>query len=482
MRDTIAYIPNNAVSVSDPNLSPRNAHYWRGEVERCSNVAIHPDCRLKSEIALAYASKGINILEWPKMPEAKKVILDTGAVKTGMWQGQDVVIIGGGPSLRGFDFDKLKTFPCKTIAINRAYEYFDADMLFSMDKQFYDWAYQGDWGAENKAKYEAFIGLRVATAARNLIDKRVINLGRGTQLLSKTIQGGLYTGGNSGFAAIHLACILGAKRVFLLGYDCKPTETRRTQNFHTGYKTSQGDDVYNRFRMAFDEFAPQLKKMAQIINCNPDSGIRCFEFGELPNEAPLLETGIDLPPIVSYVTPAYHKVYEKHLSGGVKAFDLPLTLVEMESVGNWKRNACIKPSVIAQEQRKNPTRGIVWLDADSSIERVPVLFAELERQGVDFAAHSLPSGEMLSSVLYFGATETAEALLAAWGDRCKAKPEQYGTADQKHLQNLCEEMKINVYPLPAEYCKIFDHPKQAHVTNPVIVQHQASREMKRKKQ
>jgi len=156
-----------------------------------------------------------------------------------------------------------------------------------------------------------------------------------------------------------------------------------------------------------------------------------------------------------------------------------LTLIERENTGNWKRNACLKPGAIIEAKQSDAP--IVWLDSDSAVERFPVLFGKLRDDGVDFAAHTLPSGEMLSSVLYFGDTPRADALLREWLKRCEQSPERYGTADQKHLQDACQAMSIDVFPLPASYCKIFDHPKQAGITEPVIVQWQASRKMKKVK-
>jgi len=290
MFNVIAYIPDNTVTVSCPNAAPRNAHYWRGEVERCREVTIHPACKHKADIALAYAEKGIPTIEWASniYEESPR---DYGDIKTNMWEGQDVVIIGGGPSLKDFDFASLANFDGKVIAVNRAYEFYpQADILFSMDKQFFDWAFRGEFGADAKEKYISLKGYLVGTTSKNPLDKRIINIGRGTQRLSRTISNGLYTGGNSGFAALHLATILGAKRIYLIGYDCTKTTTGNTQHFHSGYATSQGDDVYGRFVKSFNDMSSQIKEQCEVINCNPASGIKCFDFGELPIMKPKKKT------------------------------------------------------------------------------------------------------------------------------------------------------------------------------------------------
>jgi hypothetical protein len=59
-------------------------------------------------------------------------VLDDGA-----WEGEPCFIIGGGPSLKGFDFNRLRG-QGRVIAINRALEYAPwADVVFFMDWKLY---------------------------------------------------------------------------------------------------------------------------------------------------------------------------------------------------------------------------------------------------------------------------------------------------------------------------------------------------------
>ena len=61
----------------------------------------------------------------------------TEIFQSGQWKGQRCFIVGGGESLKGFDFSFLHGE--KVIAVNRAYEDVpDADIWYAMDIRMYN--------------------------------------------------------------------------------------------------------------------------------------------------------------------------------------------------------------------------------------------------------------------------------------------------------------------------------------------------------
>ena len=57
----------------------------------------------------------------------------------GSWSGRRCFIVGGGPSLKGFDFERLRGE--RVIAINKAfYDVPFADIVFAMDSPFLIWS------------------------------------------------------------------------------------------------------------------------------------------------------------------------------------------------------------------------------------------------------------------------------------------------------------------------------------------------------
>jgi len=83
-------------------------------------------------------------------------------------------------------------------------------------------------------------------------------------------------GGHSGFQLLNLAVHLGAKRILLLGYDCRGTPEKRHWfgNHPTPLNLASN---YAAWLDPYREAAPQLAALGvEVINCTPDSAIDCF--------------------------------------------------------------------------------------------------------------------------------------------------------------------------------------------------------------
>ena len=156
-----------------------------------------------------------------------------------IWKDQTCVILAGGPSLRGFNFDEEIGGNCKNfITINdswrllpsgtKAINYFCDHAWWSMQLQknlrsldghtsFHDMIYRGFWVTiSHDPGFIDHPQIHVLT-----------NTGqRGLELDPS----GLRHGSNAGYQAINLAVHLGAKRIVLLGYDMK-VDGNRT-NWH----------------------------------------------------------------------------------------------------------------------------------------------------------------------------------------------------------------------------------------------------------
>ncbi len=139
------------------------------------------------------------------------------------WQGQRCFILGGGPSLQGFDFDRLKGE--RVIAINAAFKFcMFADILFFMDRgAFYLPLMRGNMNGGIKKAWEEFRGYKVFL---DILQKRQVpgcqTLYANTSMtdgLTRTMKKGLVHGDNSGHGALNLAFCLGANPIYLLGYD-----------------------------------------------------------------------------------------------------------------------------------------------------------------------------------------------------------------------------------------------------------------------
>ena len=184
------------------------------------------------------------------------------------WRGEDVYIIGGGTSLERFDMSLLKHR--HTIGCNVA---------FLEGQEICDICFFGDikWWELFKPQLIRFEGM-VVTNAPALYSCDVSWL-----MTMKRVSKGLALDAlgwncNSGAAAINLALILGAKRVFLLGFDMKLGEDGRP-NYHNHRVEKETPEVYQKFLVGFKDVARDLLIKfpdREIINVNDDSELKLF--------------------------------------------------------------------------------------------------------------------------------------------------------------------------------------------------------------
>ena len=82
-----------------------------------------------------------------------------GRFPDGSWAGRRCFIIGGGPSLKGFDFERLRGE--RVIAINKAfYDVPFADIVFGMDRPFLDDIMCGKFGGKIINRHLSRSGVR----------------------------------------------------------------------------------------------------------------------------------------------------------------------------------------------------------------------------------------------------------------------------------------------------------------------------------
>lgn len=180
------------------------------------------------------------------------------------------------------------------------------------------------------------------------------------------------------------------------------------------------------------------------------------------------------PVVVSFFTrdTAYERE-AREMEATARAFGLFTDVRGVPNLGDWTRNCGMKPAYIRDRMQDYPGRPIVWLDADARVRQLPDLFATLD---CDFAAHWRYGSELLSGTLYFGPTEAARTLAAAWAEQQMRTPDVW---DQKVLQRVIESgiPPVRLDALPASYVAIFD-ARMCGEDEWVISHHQASRQLR----
>lgn len=216
-----------------------------------------------------------------------------------MWEGGDVWIIGGGPSIpQQFDIpeavikkvlsgesppnvysDYMKELHTKhVIGVNAAFRLGDwIDMVAFGDSGFF---------LRFRESLAIFPGLKVSCGSGGSHEHWVKYLGRDNNHAKgiSPVNGLISWNGNTGAASINIAVHAGAKRIFLLGFDMNLDPSNQMQHWHDLYNKGPVQDDRRRRKLPFPRHLPgfpliaaDAKKLGiEIINISPNSAITDF--------------------------------------------------------------------------------------------------------------------------------------------------------------------------------------------------------------
>jgi hypothetical protein len=198
-----------------------------------------------------------------------------------LWPASTVAILGGGPSLSAEQVSRLHS-RVRVIAINDAYRLApSADLLYFCDDRWYEW---------HREHLKSWRGLmaRLESPKHDFGDPGIRVLKNYGDRGFTPVRDGLMTGSNSGYQALQLAVLLGARRVLLLGYDMR-ADGARTHWFGDHpepFRTAPG--IYASLMLP--RFATLVEPLGQrgvdVINCTPGSALDVFPRATLESVLP----------------------------------------------------------------------------------------------------------------------------------------------------------------------------------------------------
>lgn len=409
--------------------------------------------------------------------------------KESLAEAPRVWIVGGGPSLRGFDWDLLQGEV--VIGANRAFEMPNVGMTITIDPLFDRLSHNGDLGHESRRLWRDYKGLKIYAATDNTppLCDNVIMVPRVTNRVDDCMPPRFDNFGkasNSGYAAVKFAWMLGAKNIYCLGFDMAG-ENGLTSWFHDGYNQVWQDGIYDEYRAEMDAAAPFLETDGvNVTICGPSS-LTAFPKITLAEAAATLSRKPSRPVVCGFYTRGtkYQQEAEAMARSAV-AFGLDVSLVDVENIGDWKANTDQKPEAIRFALERMKGRPIAFVDADARFRAYPALFdafaegdSELGLSYFDWDAFPNDprhNRELSSAVILLKPTRRVIALLARWTAAVKAGEPIW---EQKILQRMVESpvgRKLSVMEIPMRYNQIFDH--MSGLGLPVIEQMQASRRLK----
>jgi hypothetical protein len=169
--------------------------------------------------------------------------------------------------------------------------------------------------------------------------------------------------------------------------------------------------------------------------------------------------------------------YENEVKKLIQTLDtheLPYHIEGIDSFGKWEHNCAYKPTHIHKIMETYPQRKLVWVDADSTIERDPELFFEENSIVLNSIGCYNYKSQLLSGTLFFKNDEISKNIVKKWMIKCNENKDIW---DQVVLHTIQKRRKNDFGNLPVDYIKIYDSKQKSK--NPVIQHWQASRRFKK---
>ena len=185
-----------------------------------------------------------------------------------VWDHQDVFIIGGGSSLERFDWNLLKEE--NTIGCNDAFQHGHKICKICVF---------GDvkWFQSFERELAHYKGT-VFTNSLQLQRTRVPWLWTMPRRFHGLYDTALGWNTNTGAVAINLALLLGAKQIFLLGFDMHLSKDGKS-NWHVNRLNKPDKEIYSKFLKGFEQLSIDLKKKfpnVDVINVTDNSALDLF--------------------------------------------------------------------------------------------------------------------------------------------------------------------------------------------------------------
>tara|TARA_R100000900_G_scaffold143298_1_gene125974 strand:+ start:783 stop:2312 length:1530 start_codon:yes stop_codon:yes gene_type:complete len=424
-------------------------------------------------------------------------------------------IVGGGPSLNGFDFTNLNGYD--TIAINKAVEYISNPTYFiTTDYSYFVKAslpidqiklktQRSYFVANMSHPYMELKNNQIVDTRRNFVYEDLYQYDGVIEAYEKT---GFSTtinefchGDNSGHCGIQLALLLGYKKIYLLGFDLNDTGQ---SHFHQSYRDIDQKSFKNKAKGYSKTLLDSLKNYSgsqEIINLSGQSvltnspHIKTESFIDViskyshsqkivkPNDNSTLD---NLMVVGYYTINTPYQLEAQNLIRSLNKLGINQDVIGVETLGNWQANTRFKAGFMLDMLNKWPNYRLLYVDVDAVVHRMPDLFKNYECDiAVRWQDFRWRKNECLSGTIYMENNERTRRICQLWRDINIKEGNESNRMEQWNLDTVINQMKaedpnFTYKNLPPEYTMIFDSMRGMYPNIVPVIEHfQASRRFKK---
>jgi len=419
-------------------------------------------------------------------------------------------VVGGGPSLNGFDFTQLNGYD--TIAINKSVEFIQNPTHFiTTDYSYFLKASLPIEQIKLKCKNTYFVANmshdymkvqkgEVIDTRRNFVYEDLYQYSGVIE--SHKVDGFGSTisefcnGNNSGHCGIQLALLLGYTKIYLLGFDLNSSGQT---HFHQSYKEADQKSFKNKvnnYAATLSNTLAEYKGSQEIINLSSSSilatspHIKTQSFNDvIGNVKPISINGnstLDNLMVVGYYT--VNTPYEEeaqNLLQSLNKLGINHDISGVKTLGSWQANTRFKAGFMLDMLIKWPNHRLLYIDCDAVVHKSPDLFKNYNCDiAVRWQDFRWRKNECLSGTIYMENNERTKRICELWRDINVTEGNYSNRMEQWNLDTVINQMKedpnFSYKNLPPEYTMIFDSMRGMYPNiSPVIEHFQASRRFKK---
>jgi hypothetical protein len=423
-------------------------------------------------------------------------------------------VVGGGPSLSGFDFSQLNGYD--TIAVNKAVEYIQNPTYFiTTDYSYFIKATLPIERIRQKCQYTYFIanmtpkymqykdGMVMDTRS-NMVYR---NLYKYSGVIESNQQEGFGSdvkdfrhGSNSGHCGIQLALLAGYKKIYLLGFDLT---TNAQTHFHQSYRQQDQESFKKRvggYAQTLLRSLTEYKGSQQIINLSSQSilndspHIKTQSFAEVlaeQGEVPARNiahkgTLQDLIVVGYYTIDTPYEEEAQNLLRSLNKLGISHDISGVNTLGSWQANTRFKANFMLDMLIKWPKHRLLYIDCDAVVHRSPDLFKNYKCDiAVRWQDFRWRKNECLSGTIYMENNERTKRICELWRDINVKEGNASNRMEQWNLDAVITQMKkenpsFTYKNLPPEYTMIFDSMRGMYPNIVPVIEHfQASRRFRK---